>query len=313
MRDHEYRRHREQGTVMNGQTRTSPLCEAAMAAAKAGLFVFPVHPRSKVPAVENWEWAATRDEAQIQSLWVRRPYNLGLAIGRSGLVVIDLDERPGETAPPRWEGATGGRDVLTRLAREAGEPYPAATYTVATPGGLHLYFRMPDGLELRNTAGALGWRIDTRAHGGFVIGAGSVRMQDNGRRYYRAVNRAPIAPLPAWLAQALTPPARPSATAVRISPLRAAPYVQAAVEGETTRVATATVGTRHHTLVSAASKLGSLIGAGVLHENDARQALESAADWPASGPDAYPREQIERDISDGLAFGAMRPRRIELS
>jgi hypothetical protein len=36
---------------------------------------------------------------------------------------------------------------------------------------------------------------DTRAHGGFAIGAGSVRMQEQ-RRYYRAVNRAPIAPLP---------------------------------------------------------------------------------------------------------------------
>jgi hypothetical protein len=61
-------------------------------------------------------------------------------------------------------------------------------------------------------------------------------------------------------------------------------------------------------LVSAAAKLGSLLGAGVLDENHAREALESAADWPISGPDAYPRGQIERDISDGLTFGVLRPR-----
>ncbi|MDT7621849.1 MAG: hypothetical protein QOF99_2750 [Pseudonocardiales bacterium] len=300
---------------MSVQPRTNTLCVAAMAAAEAGLFVFPVHPCSKVPAVENWEQVATCDPARIQSLWAARPYNLGLAVGRSGLIVIDLDERPGDTPTPEWEGATGGRDVLARLAREAGEPYPAATYTVATPsGGRHLYFRMPDGLQLRNTAGTLGWRIDTRAHGGFVIGAGSVRISDKRRIYYRAVNRAQIAPLPAWLARALTPAAGLSDTApVRISRGRAIPYVQAAVEGETTRVATATVGTRHDTLISAASKLGSLISAGILGENDAREALKSAANWPTSGPDAYHSERIERDISDGLRFGVLHPRRLDLS
>jgi hypothetical protein len=228
------------------------------------------------------------------------------------VVVIDLDEHPGETPPPRWAGARGGRDVLVQLAREAGQPYPAATYTVATPsGGLHLYFRMPDGLALRNTGGTLGWRIDTRGHGGFVLGAGSVLMRDGRRRYYRAVNRAPIAPLPPWLAEALTPTVRPPTAEVRISPAQVTPYVRAAIEGETERVATATVGTRHHTLISAAAKLGGLAGAGQLSEHEAHLALESAADWPTSGPDAYPREHIERDIRAGLAFGMARPRRIK--
>ena len=146
--------------VNSGRRSTNSLCQAALAAADAGLLVFQVNPRSKVPAVESWEQAATRDPDQIRSMWADRPYNLGLAVGRSGVIVIDLDEHPGETLPPRWEGALGGRDVLAQLAREAGQPYPAATYTVSTPsGGLHLYFRMPDGLELRNTGGTLGWRI----------------------------------------------------------------------------------------------------------------------------------------------------------
>jgi hypothetical protein len=58
---------------------------------------------------------------------------------------------------------------------------PDRTYTVATAsGGEHLYFRQPVGLQLRNTQGehgsGLGWCIDTRGHGGFVVAAGSRRM-----------------------------------------------------------------------------------------------------------------------------------------
>jgi hypothetical protein len=49
----------------------------------------------------------------------------------------------------------------------------------------------------------------------------------------------------------------------------------------------------------------------VLTARDAHQALESTADWPTSGPDDYPRERIERDIADGLAFGMLHPRRID--
>lgn len=50
-------------------------------------------------------------------------------------------------------------------------PFPDSTYTVATPsGGTHLYFRQPSGAELRNTPATLGWRIDTRGHGGSSLG-----------------------------------------------------------------------------------------------------------------------------------------------
>ena len=50
-----------------------------------------------------------------------------------------------DTPPPEWPGARGGRDVLARLADTVDEPYPAGTYTVRTPGRLHLYFPGPGG------------------------------------------------------------------------------------------------------------------------------------------------------------------------
>jgi hypothetical protein len=59
---------------------------------------------------------------------------------------------------------------------------------------------MPTGDALRNTAGRLGWKIDTRGHGGYVVAAGSIRR--DGR--YRITRSREIAPLPAWLTNALT-------------------------------------------------------------------------------------------------------------
>ena len=61
-----------------------------------------------------------------------------------------------------------------RPRRPGREPLPLDTYTVATPsGGTHLYYRHPAGPQLRNTTGSLGWKVHTRAHGGYVAAAGT--------------------------------------------------------------------------------------------------------------------------------------------
>jgi hypothetical protein len=200
--------------------------------------------------------------------------------------------------------------VLGRLAAGAGQPFPHDTYTVATPSGEHLYFRAPHGVELRNTAGTLGWRIDTRAHGGFVVGAGSVR--DDGR--YRVTRDAPIAPLPGWLAEALTPPpatheTMPPARLVRLSPTRAQAYLRAIIEGETRAVADAQTGERHRTLLRAARTLGRLVAGGDLAEPAARAALLDAAARHI-GVDGTTASEVAQAIDDGLAYGARAPRTI---
>ncbi|MHA6797496.1 bifunctional DNA primase/polymerase (plasmid) [Pseudonocardia bannensis] len=284
------------------------LGQAALAAAEAGHYVFPLHPRTKFPAVEKWEQSATRDPEQIRQWWSARPYNLALACGPGGLVVVDLDDAHGEPAPEPWTGATGGRDVLARLAAKAGQPVPTGTYTVSTPtGGLHLYFRAPAGAKFRNTAGTLGWRIDTRACGGYVVAATSVR--DEG--YYRAVNRAPIAELPEWLARALTPPPPPAPSAPIVLPTqRASAYLRKILEAEADRVAAAVPGTRHATLLAAARTLGRLVGGGALSAQEARDTLTAAAAGHV-GVEGTTRAEVDRTIADGLAYGAQLPRRID--
>jgi hypothetical protein len=102
--------------------------------------------------------------------------------GPVGLVVVDLDvpELCEETPPAEWrtEGVRTGADVLAVLAEDAPDSRSGPlydTYTVVTGrGGRHPYFIAPDGARLGNTAGELGWLVDTRAHGGYVLAAESI-------------------------------------------------------------------------------------------------------------------------------------------
>jgi hypothetical protein len=292
--------------------RPARLLRAALEAAEAGLYVFPVQPRGKTPAVRDWESGATRDAEQITAWWAARPYNVGLAVGRSRLLVVDLDPGRGDTPPAQWAGARGGWDVLAALATTAGAPMPGDTYTVTTPSsGRHLYYRQPEGLELRNTQSGLGWRIDTRGHGGFVVGAGSVR--DEGR--YRVTCDAPIAALPGWLANALTPPPPAPAAGVapgsnlRLPPTRARAYLAAIIQSETRAVAHAQTGQRHRTLLRAARTLGRLVAGGELDEPTARAALLDAAAGHI-GVEGTTAREVRQTIDDGLAYGAQAPRTI---
>lgn len=126
--------------------------------------------------------------------------------------------------------------------------------------------------------------------------------------------RSTIAKLPSWLVAALTPvpaPARrlPSSR----SPLpngRAQAYLRAVVDGECAAIASATVGHRHQTLLRTARRLGHWVGGGALTEADARTALTDAARGYL-GIDGYTAAHIERDITDGLAYGARLPRRTD--
>lgn len=246
------------------------LSSAALRTARRGWHVFPVHPRSKVPAVSDWENAATTDLDQIVAWWRSWPFNIGISTGPSGLLVVDLDPSHGVPAPDRWPDARHGIDVLTQLAADAAEPVPD-TFTVATPsGGRHLYFHQPDSARLRNTQGGLGWRIDTRGHGGYVLAAGS---RGPAGQLYRAVNDHPVADLPAWLTRALTPSSPPQSRDTRDAAMpshivghapRSQAYLRAVIDGERHAVTTAEIGQRHSTLLRAARRLGHWVGSGAL-------------------------------------------------
>lgn len=280
------------------------LLRAATAAATRGFRVFPLWPLSKHPVDKGWQHRATTDRELITRRWRALPYNIGIACGP--LYVLDLDAGRGETPPPRFSFARHGRDVLAHLAEAAGQPYPARTYRVRTPsGGEHLYFTGPPHPLLRNTAAALGWRIDTRGAGGYVVGAGSALPTGT----YQLLDDRTPAPLPEWLITMLTAdPTSPPQRAPRAgpSPRHRQSYIRTAVARQCARVRNAERGQRHITLVSAAASLGRLIGAGLLSHLDAEIALRSAA-ATHFGIDGFTEHEARTAIRDGLAFGTGRP------
>ena len=54
-------------------------------------------------------------------------------------------------------------------------------------------------------ATGLGWLIDTRAHGGYVVAPGSYVAQDDGSGPYTVICNSAPAPLPEWLCGLLNP------------------------------------------------------------------------------------------------------------
>lgn len=280
------------------------LLRAASAAAGRGFRVFPLWPLSKHPVDKGWQYRASTDRELITRLWSALPYNIGIACGP--LYVLDLDPDRGAAPPPQFPSARHGRDVLARLAEAAGQPYPAHTYRVATPsGGEHLYFTASPHPLLRNTAGVLGWRIDTRGTGGYVVGAGSTLPTGT---YQLLDGRAP-APLPEWLVAELTAdplPSPQSAPRAVPGPRHQQSYTRAAIERQCARVRNAVRGQRHTTLVSASASLGRLVAAGLLPHLDAETALRAAAAQHI-GTDAFTLHEARQAIHDGLAFGVSLP------
>jgi hypothetical protein len=253
----------------------------ALAAARRGWPVFPLRAGEKRPRVTDWATVATTSRDRIWWWWRRHPDdNVAIATGPAGLVVIDLDlAGPDEEPPAKHHSARGGLDVFGSLAAEHGYVH-RSTWTVETPnGGRHLYFLAPaTGGPWRNTAGRLGWHIDTRAAGGYVVAAGSVIR----RRPYKLIHDPEPIELPAWIAQRLAPRAAPTPARAPVSGGGEAPkargYAPAALAGEVQRVLDAPVGQRNAALNRAAWSLGRHIATGILDRADVETALQVAGE-----------------------------------
>ena len=109
----------------------------------------------KLPAIPAWkEFQSRRPTRTEVETWfsegTRPPSGLGIVTGKlSRLVVVDCDS---------LEAAAFWR-----------ERFPSSPSFVATGGGgVHFYYGMPDGAEVRNRAGVLGRKIDVRGEGGYA-------------------------------------------------------------------------------------------------------------------------------------------------
>ena len=291
------------------------LLMVALGHAERGWHVFPLVPDSKRPAVDRWGQRATTGPARIRRAWSIAPFGVGIACGPSCLLVIDLDLRkPGQVAPAGCEHHRDGGDTLVALCRRESQPVPRPAYAVGTGGGgTHLYYRQPQhGPGLRNTQGGrggLGWLIDTRGHGGYVVAAGSTVA---GQRYQLIHDDGHLTELPGWLARHARPaePLRPAGVlrVVGLPAGRRGAYLRAAVDRTLAKLGEAHEGGRNAALFMAAQTLGQLVAGGELAEDTVITAL---ADGGARL--GLHEREITATIRSGLRAGARRPRTVQVA
>lgn len=270
--------------------------EQSLALADRGFWIFPVIPNGKRPLIPGWQEAATTDPETIGKWFRGSDANIGISTGPSRLVVIDLDM-------PKDGGPTGAA-AFAELAKSHGATFGyMSTFTVRTAsGGLHLYFRVPDGVDLRNSVRKLGPSIDVRAEGGLVVAPGS---EVDGSAYL-VIRDCEPAPLPSWLTETLTQPVRPEVP-IDGPDGPTSPYAEKALQGECGKVRGALEGTRNDTLVRAAFALGQLVAEGQITGARAARELLDAADYAGLEP-----AEAAATVASGLKGGMANPRRKEI-
>ncbi len=253
------------------------------AAVRLGLPCFPCG-SDKRPLVATGYKAASAERDRILAMFERPGADLiGVPTGEvSGIVAIDVDIKNGQ---PGMEWLNENREALpeTRTHR-------------TRSGGLHLIFKYPAGMDIRNSAGRVAPGIDVRGNGGFIISPPSPG--------YMVADPAEPAEMPRWLVRACMAPETPRAAPTRNrEPVPA--YAARALNDEAMEVMRAGEGTRNDRLNIAAVKLGTLVGAGLLTRADVESDLTRAAQTAGLDP-----REIAATLKSGIEFGIARPRAI---
>lgn len=261
-----------------------------------GMHLFPLAAGRKTPITKNGQDDATNDPA-VLAAWAREypTANAGIHCAPSALYVVDVDSAPGKVGTETWDA----------LILEHGH---TETLTVRTrSGGLHFYYRMPDGDALTNTAGKLGKNIDTRGNG-YVVAPGSFVEQDGISGTYEIVSDVDIADLPQWIADAVRKP-KHSGITTPVMPYELADpsEVEKRILDLAGELASAPEGEGNHTAARVAFMAGGYVGAGQVSAHVAQAILEGAlAGW------VFRDRQSERamftTIESQITEGAKSPR-----
>lgn len=176
----------------------SNLLDVALRYTELGFAVFPLHairngrctcPKGgacrsagKHPRTQHGVKDATTDPQQIADWWHRYPdANIAIAVPK-GVVVLDLDR------------ARGGLDGVQ--GKHLPEDAPCAR---TGGGGWHYWFRLPDGLKVRNSTNLLPG-LDVRTVGGYVVVPPSLHLSGHHYEWEVPLRPAEELPLaPEWL------------------------------------------------------------------------------------------------------------------
>lgn len=119
---------------------------------------FPCVSNDKKPAC-MWKDVATGDPVKLEALFKGKSRaNVGMVVPKE-LMVLDVDSKAGKM----------GAQSLETLEKIYGQLPKCPTQRTAS-GGLHLVFKLPEGVEVKNSAGKVGKDLDIRSGGtGFIV------------------------------------------------------------------------------------------------------------------------------------------------
>jgi hypothetical protein len=186
---------------------------AALAYAQAGWYVLPVGQGTKRPLPElgsDWQHKSSRDPEVIAAWLAGTGHGIALHAGRSGAIVLDVDNIAGLAACPLLV------DTLAAHVK-AGSPVQQSG-----PGRGHYVFTQPPGRSLGNSKGRLdGPWGEIRGRNGVILAAPTLHPE--GRRY-EWLTTGPVPELPAALAALLpdTADAQDAATDTEVAAFLAA-------------------------------------------------------------------------------------------
>ena len=171
---------------------------AALDYAHHGLRVLPIKPGEKRPPMPAWQDAATTNPERINSWWsgLYAGHGVGIATGH-GVFVLDVDISDGKAG-----------DETLRALEDSYGPLTDTVRVITGSGGAHIYYRYPEGTEIRNDAGRkLGPGLDIRGTGGQVVAPPTLHPT-SGQQYAWedgcGLDDIEIAEAPDWLLELLT-------------------------------------------------------------------------------------------------------------
>lgn len=281
----------------------------ALELAVQGIYPVPQYSNCKACLIK-WSKEATLDPEKIKTWPWEEASGLAIITGPSRLAVVDVD---------RHDPEKDGLESLKRFEADHG-PLPE-TYTEQSPGGgLHMIYRLPEGMADLNFSGAILPGLEIKSSRSLVTIAPSRRQG----KPYIVVKELPFADVPVCIVEAVNkvkadtaaPKARALAArqsfskspgkALAFSNGRRERYGQKALEEECARVREATEGSRNSILNVAALKVFRNVASGHIDEQEAYNALLGVA--LACG---LTEQEARKTIESGKAKGMTEPREPE--
>lgn len=263
---------------------------------------------------------ATTDAATITRWWTKEPNaNVGIKTG-GGLLFLDCD------VPDHEEGKTADGEATLALWEVENEELPATPHQRtgskkqedgSERRGIQYAFKVE--CEIRNSASKLGPGVDIRGDGGYVVVAPSYHPSGVNYQWDDGFKPSQIAlaPAPQWLLdkiiapkelEEVTAPKGEAPPAEHVDGANAK-YLNAVLDGEYDRVASAPKGTRNKSLNDAAFKLGQYVASGALQESTVRHTLTAAAEKNGYAQEEGPAH-VEEVIASGMSAGMKAPREV---